>query len=415
MDIKNHNLRVIDEITLYDFIKGTLPPADKRRVEILLKLEQNRKNLEEAELIYSEEQEKNIVSEKNSPYSPPENSDFESDTTRQIRLLKEKVLSNKVAKPTPRKNTNSIQPTAGQIWSVKKDIEGFDKTSLLPLAQSPMIYLLTNPEVLFFEDVDSQECVKMYQEYMYVEFLPVSLNVEYATNTSIILDGENSPLGLPCAIETTVCSSITVPNLRKCLGELDQESVEKLLNLYAFSIDANYDVELYESTQTGSDTWADDSEIAEFLDVQNENAEILTETVYSVYENFAIHSFSLNRPIVELSEAMTGSESVSPVPAGLPDAESTICEDEKMLLRLETYAGKGYFIYMAFNGFKDDKSYKLVIRSITEDGFSREIELNPRTFNRFRLPVGLKPGYYEFAIIENGEKLYFKVAKVDLK
>lgn len=414
MSIKNQNLRIIDEITLHDYIKGTLDPVNHRRVEILMSLEENRRNLEEAKMIFSNVRDKDVVSEKDSQYSGMDANEFDDRSARRIKLLKERVDTTQVARKDARRIEDSPEPAAGQIWSVKKEIEGFDKTSLLPLATSPMIYLLTNPETLFFEDDDAQECIEMYKEYRYVEFLPVSLNVEYATSTSIILDGEASPLGLPCAIETSVCSSITLPNLSKCIGELDPESIDRLLNLYAFSIGADYDVELYENTQTGFDTWDEGSDIAEFLEIQTENASILSETVDSVYNNFVINTITLDKPVLELTEAMTGSESDISVPERMPDSESVICEEEKIVLKLERYDDSGYFLFLAFSGFTGGTDHKLVLGSLKDASYTRSINLNPLTFNRFRLPDGLKAGFYEIAIYENGEKLFFTVAKIDL-
>lgn len=414
MSTKNQNLRIVDEITLHDYIKGTLDPVNRKRVEKLLSLEENRRNLEETKLIFSVAPLDDVVSEKYSPYQGTGSNEVDNSAARRIRLLKERVGASKAAQKGTRRIMDSVEPAAGQIWSVKKEIEGFDKTSLLPLAASPMIYLLTNPETLFFEDSDTQECIDMYKEYSFVEFLPVSLNVEYATNTSIILDGEASPVGLPVAIETSVCSSITLPNLSKCLGELDQESIDKLLNLYAFSIGADYDVELYENTQTGSDTWDKGSDIAEFLEIQSENASILSETVDSVYNNFVINTITLDKPVLELTEAMTGSSVDGTVPSRMPDSETVICDDEKSVLRLEKYSDSGYFLYLAFSGFTGGTDHKLVLRSLKDVSYTRSIDLNPLTFNRFRLPDGLKAGFYEIAIYENGEKLFFTVAKIDL-
>lgn len=414
MSTKNQNLRIVDEITLHDYIKGTLDPVNRKRVEKLLSLEENRRNLEETKLIFSVAPLEGVVSEKDSPYAGTGSNEVDNSAAVRIRLLKERVGASKAAQKGARKILDSIEPAAGQIWSVKKEIEGFDKTSLLPLATSPMIYLLTNPETLFFEDNDTQECIDMYKEYSFVEFLPVSLNVEYATNSSIILDGEDSPVGLPVAIETLVCSSVTLPNLSKCLGELNQENIDKLLNLYAFSIGADYDVELYENTQTGSDTWDEESEIAEFLEVQSENAAILSETVDSVYNNFVINTIRLDRPVLELTEAMTASSVDGPVPAQMPDAETVICDEEKIVLRLEKYNDSGYFIYLAFSGFTGGENHKLVLKSLKDERYIESINLNPQSFSRFRLPAGLKAGFYEIAIYENDEKLFFKVAKIEL-
>lgn len=414
MSTKNQNLRIVDEITLHDYIKGTLDPVNRKRVEKLLSLEENRRNLEETKLIFSVAPLEGVVSEKDSPYAGTGSNEVDNSAARRIRLLKERVGASKAAQKGTRRIMDSVEPAAGQIWSVKKEIEGFDKTSLLPLAASPMIYLLTNPETLFFEDSDTQECIDMYKEYSFVEFLPVSLNVEYATNTSIILDGEASPVGLPVAIETLVCSSVTLPNLSKCLGELNQENIDKLLNLYAFSIGADYDVELYENTQTGSDTWDEESEIAEFLEVQSENAAILSETVDSVYNNFVINTIRLDRPVLELTEAMTASSVDGPVPAQMPDAETVICDEEKIVLRLEKYNDSGYFIYLAFSGFTGGENHKLVLKSLKDERYFESINLNPQSFSRFRLPAGLKAGFYEIAIYENDEKLFFKVAKIEL-
>lgn len=173
----------------------------------------------------------------------------------------------KKSPPTPKKLA------AGQIWSIDNFLTGAPGKEYLPIAQIQYIFILTNPIKLSEVLGTTQRVV----DDTFVEFLPVSLNVEFADQHDMIMPAGNASLGVEFMIQTEINSTILCSNLQKCFGEVEKEDLERLINLMCFTYKMGFEKELLGHTPTGSQRYSKLSHIVKYKKTQYANSQILRE------------------------------------------------------------------------------------------------------------------------------------------
>lgn len=175
---------------------------------------------------------------------------------------------------------------AGQIWRVKRIPDNIVKKGILPVAQWSYIYLLTSPEPPFIEGDD--DFLEYYPEYHTFYFLPISLNIEFATNRDIIFSPNNELLGLPFMIITDCEMMSFSANLDLLMGLVPEAENEKILNMYFKYSGMEYDEVLLKETQTGRFHDLDFGDIYDYRGIVQANFEYLQESIEEFYAFFSL-------------------------------------------------------------------------------------------------------------------------------
>lgn len=250
----SESLYEIDPVLAYDYIDGK---CSQKYIDVVNKL----KHLPVNEALLKDALENPL---------PP------TDPLRVARLM-QKVQESGILKTTPHPEGNSSAPSkklaAGQIWSIDNFLTGAPGKEYLPIAQVQYIFILTNPIKLSEVLGTTQRVV----DDTFVEFLPVSLNVEFADQHDMIMPAGNASLGVEFMIQTEINSTILCSNLQKCFGEVEKEDLERLINLMCFTYKLGFEKELLGHTPTGSQRYSKLSHIVKYKKTQYANSQILRE------------------------------------------------------------------------------------------------------------------------------------------
>ncbi len=303
-----------------------------------------------------------------------------------------------------------IKPLAGQIWTTKA-IPQLGAYEFEPVAFPKYVYILTNPQP--YQLLDNEGYVHNFKDLYTMLVLPISLDAEFATHKDYIIPAGNDPITLEFMIETWLETNMIVCNLEKYVGELTENQIDELLNVYYASNYLGYDQRIYKKASKGKFHDKDYGDIYEFQRIEEENIQYLYEPVNKLYDYLAIDENITKNILDNVLEPVyalaAGDENVLPPEAQRVFASSIIYSDDlyelkfvvlkygQLYIRLENKAEiiKGCFGKIIIK----DKSVGAELQTSENINLAKAInyvKLNKRLNNRL----------IEFSFIKEN-KLYF--------
>jgi hypothetical protein len=313
---------------------------------------------------------------------------------------------------------NITEPKAGQIW-LTKAIPLLGGYEFEPVALPKYVYILTNPQP--YQALDEQDKVKTIEEYFTIFVLPVSLNTEFATHEDYIINPGNNILSIEFMIETWLETNMIVCNLEKCIGVLNDNQIDELLNVYFASNVMEYDKEIYKRAKRGNFHDKDYGDIYEFQHIEEENVEYLYKPVEKLEEFFTnIDDEEIINNIYKLLEDPVEVESASDPNIITPSqqevyAEFALFSDNNYELKLLVLEqGQLYFRFKIKKEPTENEIFIIYIKNKTDKVEIQKIDKieNIRRPQYLHINKILKDHSVEFIFMVNGIQYFSKYINI---
>jgi len=380
------NLRELPESLVADYRTGSCTQEEKELVEQLKHLPENTGKFNASLPMIDEDSRKIRVNK--------------------LMALANSTLAKRKSGPTVRykvDDNEEIEAAAGQLWSVKQFLGSKSGKYILPIAKPQYVFLLTNPSSLASVEEPGHGVLRKYIDDSFIEFLPVTLHTEFANQYDVKFPAGNQILGVEFMVETEINSVCLVSDLDRCFGAVSDIDAEKILNTHFFANKMGYDADLYNQTDTGTDTYSPGSIFTIFKEIEFANSQIIAEPVDALLETISTTEIITFKKI---AVPLAASHLRIEIASVDPDSIILLYEDENLRISVNQYSSYGN--YFVVNVAKElcMGQFTFCIENLTDTSIKLDHECPVPKEYFFPFYAGFKNGLYSFGIFCDGEEIW---------